>query len=69
MLGDAVYEGGTAQEFRDCYSWGRFRGRTRAALGNHEYGSGQRDGRDRLLPAPALAATTPTTSATGTSSS
>ena len=40
MLGDAVYESGTAQEFRDCYSWGRFRGRTRAALGNHEYGSG-----------------------------
>jgi acid phosphatase type 7 len=40
VLGDAVYEGGTAQEFRDCYSWARFRGRTRAALGNHEYGSG-----------------------------
>src|SRR4029450_2613731 len=40
VLGDAVYERGTAQEFRDCYSWGRFRGRTRAALGNHEYGSG-----------------------------
>ena len=31
VLGDAVYESGTAQEFRDCYSWGRFRGRTRAA--------------------------------------
>ena len=30
---------GTAAEFRDCYSWRRFRGRTRAALGNHEYGS------------------------------
>jgi acid phosphatase type 7 len=40
VLGDAVYESGTAQEFRNCYSWGRFRGRTRAALGNHEYGSG-----------------------------
>ena len=40
LLGDAVYERGTAQEFRDCYSWARFRGRTRAALGNHEYGSG-----------------------------
>ena len=40
VLGDAVYEGGTAQEFRDCYSWRGFRGRTRAALGNHEYGSG-----------------------------
>ena len=29
----------SAAEFRDCYSWRRFRGRTRAALGNHEYGS------------------------------
>jgi 3',5'-cyclic AMP phosphodiesterase CpdA len=43
VLGDAVYERGTAQEFRDCYSWGRFRGRTRAALGNHEYGTGNAD--------------------------
>jgi hypothetical protein len=40
LLGDAVYEYGTAREFRDCYSWARFRGRTRAALGNHEYGTG-----------------------------
>ena len=39
ILGDAVYEHGTAAEFRDCYSWRRFRARTRAALGNHEYGS------------------------------
>jgi hypothetical protein len=39
ILGDAVYEHGTASEFRDCYSWRRFRTRTRAALGNHEYGS------------------------------
>jgi hypothetical protein len=38
-LGDIVYEAGTTAEFRDCYSWRRFRGRTRAALGNHEYGS------------------------------
>jgi hypothetical protein len=37
VLGDSVYERGTAAEFRDCYSWRRFRGRTRAALGNHEY--------------------------------
>ena len=43
VLGDAVYEAGTAQEFRDCYSWARFRGRTRAALGNHEYGTGNAD--------------------------
>ena len=39
VLGDAVYERGTAVELRDCYSWRRFRARTRAALGNHEYGS------------------------------
>jgi len=43
VLGDAVYETGTEQEFHDCYSWGRFRGRTRAALGNHEYGTGNAD--------------------------
>jgi hypothetical protein len=42
VLGDAVYDHGTADEFRRCYagSWGRFRNRTRAALGNHEYGTG-----------------------------
>ena len=39
VLGDAVYEAGSAAQFRDCYSWRAFRGRTRAALGNHEYGS------------------------------
>lgn len=40
VLGDAIYERGTAAEFRDCYSWRGFRARTRAALGNHEYGTG-----------------------------
>jgi hypothetical protein len=42
VLGDAVYERGTADEFRDCYapSWGRFRAGTKAALGNHEYRTG-----------------------------
>ncbi|NUT55774.1 MAG: alkaline phosphatase [Thermoleophilia bacterium] len=39
VLGDAVYERGTAAEYRDCYSWRRFRARTRAAIGNHEYGT------------------------------
>ena len=39
VLGDAVYEAGSAAQFRDCYSWRAFRSRTRAALGNHEYGS------------------------------
>jgi hypothetical protein len=43
VLGDAVYERGTATEFADCYSWRRFRARTRAALGNHEYGTGKAD--------------------------
>jgi hypothetical protein len=38
-LGDNVYESGSAAEFADCYepSWGRHRGRTRPAPGNHEY--------------------------------
>jgi acid phosphatase type 7 len=41
VLGDAVYERGTRAEFARCYapSWGAFRERTRAALGNHEYAS------------------------------
>lgn len=43
MLGDAVYDRSTAKELRDCYSWARFRRRTRAALGNHDYGSGDAD--------------------------
>ncbi|HSC92011.1 MAG TPA: metallophosphoesterase [Gaiellaceae bacterium] len=41
VLGDSVYERGTPTEFARCYapSWGRFRGRTRPAVGNHEYGT------------------------------
>ena len=39
VLGDAVYEHGTEAEFAECYSWREFRRRTRAALGNHEYGT------------------------------
>lgn len=37
--GDLAYEKGTAEEFKNCYnpSWGRFKDRTRPALGNHEY--------------------------------
>ncbi|MBZ5527525.1 MAG: metallophosphoesterase [Acidobacteriia bacterium] len=39
--GDLAYEHGSAREFADCYgkTWGRFKDRTRPALGNHEYGS------------------------------
>ena len=38
-LGDMVQDQGTAAEFRDCYgpTWGRFKNRTRPAVGNHEY--------------------------------
>jgi 3',5'-cyclic AMP phosphodiesterase CpdA len=39
LLGDIVYQKGTAREFRDCYgpTWGRFKARTHPAPGNHEY--------------------------------
>ena len=38
-LGDTAYDAGTAAEFARCYapSWGRHKGRTRPAPGNHEY--------------------------------
>ena len=38
-LGDSVYPAGAPQEFADCYdpAWGRFKDRTRPAVGNHEY--------------------------------
>src|SRR6266852_2522247 len=37
--GDLAYDRGTAEEFHRCYdaTWGKFKGRTRPALGNHEY--------------------------------
>jgi hypothetical protein len=37
--GDLAYEKASREEFRDCYgkTWGRFKDRTRPALGNHEY--------------------------------
>jgi hypothetical protein len=36
--GDNVYGSGTAVEFKQCYepTWGRFKDRTRPALGNHD---------------------------------
>ena len=39
--GDLAYESGTASEFQDCYdpTWGRFKGFTHPAPGNHEYNS------------------------------
>jgi acid phosphatase type 7 len=38
-LGDLVYNNGSAAQFANCYTptWGRFKGRTRPAVGNHEY--------------------------------
>lgn len=37
--GDLAYERGSLEEFKNCYdpTWGRFKERTRPALGNHEY--------------------------------
>jgi hypothetical protein len=37
--GDLAYEKGTSEEFKNCYdpAWGRFKDRTKPALGNHEY--------------------------------
>ncbi len=42
VLGDIAYERGTAADFSRCFqpSWGPLVPRIRAALGNHEYGSG-----------------------------
>jgi hypothetical protein len=38
-LGDTAYPNGSASDYANCYqpSWGRFKSRTRPALGNHEY--------------------------------
>jgi hypothetical protein len=37
--GDLAYEQGSAEDFKNCYNpaWGRFKDRTKPALGNHEY--------------------------------
>src|SRR5437764_7649519 len=38
-LGDNAYESGTPKQFAACYgpTWGRVKGRTRPAVGNHDY--------------------------------
>ena len=38
-LGDNAYDSGTPAQFENCYdpTWGRFKDRTRPALGNHDY--------------------------------
>ena len=40
-LGDNAYQDGTWKQFESCYgpTWGRFKNRTRPAIGNHEYQS------------------------------
>jgi 3',5'-cyclic AMP phosphodiesterase CpdA len=40
-LGDNAYPSGSRDNFGNCYdrTWGRFRGRTRPAPGNHDYGT------------------------------
>jgi hypothetical protein len=45
-LGDNAYDDGSNKQFNNCYSptWGRFKGRTRPALGNHEYQTKGADG-------------------------
>jgi len=39
VLGDNVYESGSATEYANCYnpSWGRHKARTKPSVGNHEY--------------------------------
>jgi acid phosphatase type 7 len=38
-LGDHTYPDGTRQQFRNCYhpTWGKYKKRTRPAVGNHDY--------------------------------
>jgi acid phosphatase type 7 len=38
-LGDNAYPDGTRAQFRDCYAptWGKYKKRTKPAVGNHEY--------------------------------
>jgi acid phosphatase type 7 len=44
--GDLAYEKGSAEEFKTCYdpAWGRFKDRTKPALGNHEYADSRASG-------------------------
>jgi hypothetical protein len=45
-LGDNVYPNGTPEQFAGCYgpTWGVFKGRTRPAVGNHEYATAGANG-------------------------
>jgi acid phosphatase type 7 len=39
LLGDSVYERGSADEYRRCFAWARHKSRIKPAIGNHEYGT------------------------------
>lgn len=45
-LGDNAYRVGSEQQFAECYdpTWGAEKGRTRPALGNHDYGAREAKG-------------------------
>ena len=71
--GDNVYDSGTAAEFNTYYepTWGRHKARTNPSPGNHDYntpGATGYYGYFGARPVRRAGATTPTTSATGTSS-
>lgn len=44
--GDNAYPAGSIKQYQECYgpTWGRFKERTRPALGNHDYGLGAPNG-------------------------
>ena len=50
-LGDLAYESGTKDEIEDYYepTWGRFKDRTLPVVGNHDYGQGGYEDRDKSL--------------------
>ncbi len=50
-VGDLAYPDGSDEQFQKCYgaTWGRFKGRTRPAPGNHEYRSGGSSGYTRYF--------------------
>src|SRR5882724_7760620 len=53
--GDLAYPNGSDEDFAKCYgpTWGRFKGRTRPAPGNHEYHSDGASGYNRYFGAAA----------------
>jgi len=71
--GDLAYEKGSAEDFKNCYdpAWGRFKERTKPALGNHEYEEPTASGYFSIggrKQGPQAKATTASISASGTSS-